>query len=111
MSEDQDLSNTEAYYGIKVCTADWIDGLSIDIIDYSEIGGLTGEQLDMLWSKYTDISLIKSCDDCFMVKTGEFDEIPGQSTEFFSIMTDDEKQLKAQIRDLILDAIKRPNDR
>jgi|TARA_B110000240_G_C13105449_1_gene286038 hypothetical protein len=46
-----------------------------------------------------------------MVKTGEFDEVPGQSTEFFSIMTDDEKQLKAQIRELILDAIKRPNDR
>ena len=111
MSEDQDLRNTEAYYETKVCTADWIDGLSIDIIDYCEIGGLTGEQLDMLWFKYTDISPIKSCDDCFMVKTGEFDEVPGQSTEFFSIMTDDEKQLKAQIRELILDTIKRPNDR
>ena len=105
MSENQDLSNTEEYYETKVCTADWIDGLSIDIIDYCEIGDLTDEQLEMLWLKYTDISLINSCDDCFMVKTGEFDEVPGQSTEFFLIMTDDERQLKAQIRELILDAI------
>ena len=105
MSEYQDLSNTEEYYETRVCTADWIDGLSIDIIDYCEIGDLTEEQLGMLWFRYTDISLINSCDDCFMVKTGEFDEVPGQSTEFFSIMTDDERQLKAQIRELILDAI------
>ena len=51
MIENQDLSNNEEYYETKVCTADWIDGLSIDIIDYCEIGGLTDEQLEMLWFK------------------------------------------------------------
>ena len=95
------IEPTEDYYETKVCTGDWLGGLSIDILEYSEIGSLTEEQKEKLWNEYTDISLIRECDDCFMVKTGELDEVPGQSTEFFSFMTDDEERLKTQLRNII----------
>ena len=49
----------------------------------------------------TDYSLLKACEDCFMVKTGEIDQVPGQSTEFFSFMTDDEESLKSELRSRI----------
>ena len=105
MGEDQDLSNSEEYYEVKVCTGDWLQGLSIDILEYCDIGELSTEQKRKLWDKYTDISLMSSCDDCFLIKTGELDEVPGQSTEFFSVMTDNEDQLRAEIRDKIMEVI------
>ena len=100
-----ELEYDEDFFETKVCTADWIDGLSIDILKYCEIGPLTAAQKEKLWNECTDISLIRACDECFMIKTGEFDEIPGQSTEYFSVMTDDEDQLKKEIREQIRQVI------
>ena len=84
----------------------WLGGLSIDILQYCGMSDLSPEQTDRLWDTYTDIGLMQACNDCFMLKTGEFDEIPGQSTEYFSLMTDDEDALKSQLRHLISEAIK-----
>ena len=103
--DDDELVYTEDYFETKVCKGDWLGGLSIDILKYCGMSELSGEEKDKLWNTYTDIALINACDDCFMVKTGEFDEIPGQSTEYFSFMTDDEEALKLQLRELIRAAI------
>ena len=101
IESEEEFEPTEDYYETKVCTGDWLGGLSIDILEYSEIGSLTEEQKEKLWNEYTDISLLKACEDCFMVKTGEIDQVPGQSTEFFSFMTDDEESLKSELRSRI----------
>jgi len=103
--DDDELVYTEDYFETKVCEGDWLGGLSIDILKYCGMSDLSWEEKDKLWNTYTDIALIRACDDCFMVKTGEFDEIPGQSTEYFSFMTDDEEALKLQLRELIRAAI------
>ena len=103
--DEDEFVYTEDYFETKVCEGDWLGGLSIDILKYCGMSDLSPEQADRLWDKYTDIALMRACDDCFMVKTGEFDEIPGQSTEYFSFMTDREEELKSQLRALISEAI------
>lgn len=40
-----------------------------------------------------------------MFQTGEIDEVPGQSNEFFVIMTDDEQALKAELREKIMEIV------
>lgn len=97
--------STPDMFETKVCTASWMDGLSIDIIAYSEIGPLTEQQVDKLWADHTDIAILRLCDEAFMFQTGEIDEVPGQSDEFFVIMTDDEKALKAELREKIMEIV------
>ena len=106
MNAEDDFQYTEEYFETKVCTADWLNGLSIDVLEYSGIGNLTTQQKEKLWEVHTDLSLIRLCEECFMVKTGEIDEVPGQATEFFSVMTDNEDRLKAELREQILAIVK-----
>ena len=80
-----------------MCTGDWLGGLSIDVLEYSEIGSLTESKEALERYLYFMMGNVTTA----LSKTGELDEVPGQSTEFFSFMTDDEERLKTQLRNII----------
>ena len=84
----------------EVCYGDLMDGLSIDIVKYSGIEPLTDDQSDKLWSETTDISLVEMCDNCELIETGERDA-PGASTIFYTLVTEDEKAFKSELRETI----------
>lgn len=89
---------------IKICNADLMDGLYIDIIEFSDIKKLTEEQKNKLWSKETDLSLIRRCFECELVQTGSRD-VPGYSTEFYNLVTYDVDAFKKELREQIWEVI------
>ena len=90
-----------------VCTGSLMDGLSIDLIKYAEISALSDNEEDLLWSDHTDISIVNECTHAELVVTGEFDEIPGQSDEFYELETNDPNSFKAELRQIISNLIGR----
>jgi hypothetical protein len=90
-----------------ICYGSLMDGLSIDLIEYSEISTLSESEEDLLWSENTDISIINQSSRAELVVTGEFDEIPGQSDEFYEVETDDPISFKAELRQIISNIIGR----
>ena len=82
---------------LAVCTGDLLDGLDIDIVAYSGFGELTDEQHDKLWAEMTDIGLVELCSNCELLETGEWDA-PGQSTIFYSLVTNDAEAFKLELR-------------
>ena len=90
-----------------VCTGSLMDGLSINLIKYSEISALSDSEEDLLWSDHTDISIVNECTHAEVVVTGEFDEIPGQSDEFYEVETDDPISFKSELRQIISNIIGR----
>jgi len=89
----------------RVCDGDIVDGLEIDLIEFSGITTLTEEQEDKLWSQATDIQLVERCVECELVFTGEKDDVPSQSTEFFKLVTDNIEGFKEELRNEIWDVI------
>lgn len=84
----------------EVCYGDLLDGLSIDIVKYSEIEPLSDDQYDKLWSEMTDIRLVEMCDNCELIETGEHDA-PGASTIYYSLITTNEEAFKSELREAI----------
>ena len=84
-----------------------MDGLSIDLIKYAEISALSDNEEDLLWSDHTDISIVNECAHAELVVTGEFDEIPGQSDEFYELETNNPNNFKAELRQIISNIIGR----
>ena len=60
---------------------------------------------DRLWNSYTEQDLINACGDHLMLNAYEFDEIPTQSTEYFSFFMDREEEIRSLFRKLILDVL------
>ena len=89
---------------LEVCTGDLIDGLDIDLVKYSGIGTLSDEQHDKLWAEMTDINLVEMCDNCELLETGEWDS-PGQSTVFYSLITEDQAAFQSELRNKIMEII------
>jgi len=85
---------------LEMCTGDLLDGLDIDIVAYSEFGALTDEQHDKLWNETTNISLVEMCSHCELIETGQWDA-PGQSTTFYSLITNEPEKFKQELRQLI----------
>ena len=90
-----------------VCTGSLMDGLSINLIKYSEISALSDSEEDLLWSDHTDISIVNECTHAELVVTGEFDEIPGQSDEFYKLEAVNPSKFKAELRQIIINIIGR----
>ena len=78
-----------------------MDGLSIDLVRYCGLAVLFEAQEDLLWAENTDIDLVNQCSSAELVVTGDFDEIPGQSDEFYQLETDDLEKFKGELRQVI----------
>ena len=92
---------------MTVCTGSLMNGLSIDLIKYAEISALSDDEEDLLWSDHTDISIVNECTHAELVVTGEFDQLPGQSDEFYELETNDPNSFKTELRQIISNIIGR----
>ena len=92
---------------MTVCTGSLMNGLSIDLIKYAEISALSDDEEDLMWSDHTDISIVNECTHAELVVTGEFDQLPGQSDEFYELETNDPNSFKAELRQIISNIIGR----
>ena len=81
--------------------------MAVSGIKYAEISALSDNEEDLLWSDHTDISIVNECTHAELVVTGEFDEIPGQSDEFYELETNDPNSFKAELRQIISNIIGR----
>ena len=75
------------------------------ILKFCGMSRLHEADRDRLWNTYTEQSLINACGDRLMLNAYEFDEIPTQSSQYFSFFMDREEELKSQLRMLILDVL------
>ena len=90
-----------------ICTGSLMDGLSINLVKYAGIENLSDSEAEVLWSEHTDISIVEQCSHAELVVTGEFDEMPGQSDEFYELEVSDIKAFKDELKQLIRHIIKR----
>ena len=90
-----------------ICTGSLMDGLSINLVKYAGIENLSDSEEEVLWSEHTDISIVEQCSHAELVVTGEFDEMPGQSDEFYELEVSDIKAFKDELKQLIRHIIKR----
>ena len=90
-----------------ICTGSLMDGLSINLVKYAGIENLSDSEEEVLWSEHTDISIIEQCSHAELVVTGEFDEMPGQSDEFYELEASNIKAFKDELKQLIKRIIKR----
>ena len=75
------------------------------ILKFCGMSRLHEADRDRLWNTYTEQSLINACGDRLMRNAYEFDEIPTQSSQYFSFFMEREEELKSQLRKLILDVL------
>ena len=78
------------------------DGEMADLVKWCGLPSLNDEQHDRLWGGTTDNRIIEDCAYADIEVTGEIDEIPGQSDEFFDVKTNDVEKLKHEVRETIL---------
>ena len=90
-----------------ICTGSLMDGLSINLVKYAGIENLSDSEEEVLWSEHTDISIVEQCSHAELVVTGEFDEMPGQSDEFYELEVSDIKAFKDELKQVIENIIKR----
>ena len=90
-----------------ICTGSLMDGLSINLVKYAGIENLSDSEEEVLWSEHTDISIVEQCSHAELVVTGEFDEMPGQSDEFYELEASDIKAFKDELKQVIENIIKR----
>ena len=75
------------------------------ILEFCGMSRLHEVDKDRVWNTYTEQALINACANHLMLNTYEFDEIPTQSTQYFSFFMDREEELKSLLRMLVLDAL------
>ncbi len=75
------------------------------ILKFCGMSRLHEADRDRLWNTYTEESLINACGDRLMLNAYEFDEIPTQSSQYFSFFMQQEEQQKSVFRKLILDVL------
>ena len=90
-----------------ISTGSLMDGLSINLVKYAGIENLSDSEEEVLWSEHTDISIVEQCSHAELVVTGEFDEMPGQSDEFYELEASDIKAFKNELKQVIENIIKR----
>ena len=90
-----------------ICTGSLMNGLSIDLVEYAGIEDLFDSEEEALWSEHSDISIVEQCSHAELVVTGEIDEMPGQSDEFYKLEASDIKAFKNELKQVIESIIKR----
>ena len=90
-----------------ICTGSLVNGLSIDLVKYAGIEDLFDSEEEALWSEHSDISIVEQCSNAELVVTGEIDEMPGQSDEFYELEVSDVKAFKDELKQVIESIIKR----
>ena len=75
------------------------------ILKFCGMSRLHEADRDRLWNTYTEQDLINACGDRLMRNAYEYDEIPTQSSQYFSFFMEHEEELKSQLRMLILDVL------
>ena len=81
-----------------VCNGSLMDGLDIDLLDWAGID-YTDDEYEKFWEDVNDRKIMDDCDNSEFEVTGEIDEIPGQSDEFFKVYTWNIEALKNEIRE------------
>ena len=89
-----------------VCNGSLMDGLPIDLVRYCGLAALSEAQEDLLWNTISDLELVNQCDSAELVVTGDIDEMPGQSDEFYQLETDDVEKFKGELRQVINSILK-----
>jgi hypothetical protein len=82
-----------------------MDGVDRNLLAWCGLSDLTEDQEDKLWNSITELSLLESCNSCEVISTGDFDEVPSQSDEFFKVVSDDIPKLKEELRAEINDIV------
>jgi hypothetical protein len=90
-----------------ICTGSLMDGLTINLVEYAGIENLSDSEEETLWSEHSDISIVEQCSHAELVVTGELDEMPGQSDEFYELEASDIKAFKDELKQVIESIIKR----
>jgi hypothetical protein len=90
-----------------ICTGSLMDGLTINLGEYAGIENLSDSEEETLWSEHSDISIVEQCSHAELVVTGELDEMPGQSDEFYELEASDIKAFKDELKQVIESIIKR----
>lgn len=90
-----------------ICTGSLMDGLTINLVEYAGIENLSDSEEETLWSEHSDISIVEQCSHAELVVTGEFDEMPGQSDEFYELEASDIKAFIDELKQVIENIIKR----
>ena len=75
------------------------------ILKFCGMSRLHEADRDRLWNTYTEQDLINACGDRLMRNAYEYDEIPTQSSQYFSFFMEREEELKSLLRMLILDVL------
>lgn len=88
-----------------ICRGSLMDGVDRNLLAWCGLSDLTEDQEDKLWNSITELSLLESFNSCEVISTGDFDEVPGQSDEFFKVVSDDIPKLKEELRAEINDIV------
>ena len=75
-----------------------MDGVNINVLTWCGLSDLSDEQQDKIWDTITELELFECCSSCEVIQTGEIDEMPGQSDEFFKIVSFDILKCKSEVR-------------
>lgn len=81
-----------------ICTGSLMDGVNINVLTWCGLSDLSDEQQDKIWDTITELELFECCSSCEVIQTGEIDEMPGQSDEFFKIVSSDILKCKSEVR-------------
>ena len=81
------------------------DGEITDLVEGCGLQPLNDQEYDRLWGETSDNHIIENCVYAYVEVTGEIDEIPGQSDEFFDVTTFDVEKLKQEVQESILSII------
>jgi hypothetical protein len=85
----------------KLFTGSYIDGLSIDLLDWAGIE-LSDQQIDSIWAEHNEMSLLELCPSAEIEIEREIDDqAPGLNDTYFSVYSEDADELRQQLRQLI----------
>lgn len=97
--------STSRHSSVEICTGSLMDGLSIDIFAWAGLS-LSDAQRDKIASSHSDLEVLQLCVNCDWEVSGEVDEIPGQSDEFYSFKSNNIVLLKAEIEGIVRKILK-----
>ena len=83
-------------------TLDGPDGF--DFISFSGLE-LTDDQYDQLWSVTNHNDILGQCSSVGIIEESDFDGMPGQSDTFFIYEAASKKELKEELKKVILDIL------
>lgn len=84
----------------QVCTGSYMDGIDIDVFDYCGLSTLTDEQQDRVWQETNVLDLFWDCCSAQVYEQGEdeIEQIPLYTDREFTVSTDNEESLKAELK-------------